>query len=405
VTDQTRDPALGLIALIVFIDMAGIGLIIPVMPGLVMSLAAVSTDRAAEIGGWLLFAYAVMQFLFAPVIGGLSDRYGRRPVLLWTLAALGIDYLLMAWAPTLAWLFLGRMISGVMGATWTAANSCVADCIAPDKRGAAFGVLGGAGASGFVLGPMIGGGFGMLGERVPFLAAALLCLTGVAYGWFRLRETLPADKRRTFDLRRANPFGSIVQMAKSPLVLGCLVTIFFMQLAGQSQLSIWGYYGILKFGWTPFTIGWTVALFGGLLAVAQGILSGKSIARFGAVRTAWLSLLFGIPSYLILAFAGSTFDMVLGILVGSLSALTFPAMQSLMTMEVAENAQGELQGAIASMISLTAVIGPPIMAGLFGHFADGVGSYFPGAPFLLAAALLSVGALVLVITLRRHGQS
>ena len=404
-TDQTRNPALGLIALIVFIDMAGIGLILPVMPGLVVTLASVSTDRAAEIGGWLLFAYAVMQFLFAPVIGGLSDRYGRRPVLLWTLAALGVDYLLMAWAPTLVWLFVGRMISGVMGATWAAANSCVADCVAPHKRGAAFGVLGGAGASGFVLGPMIGGGFGMLGERVPFLAAALLCLAGVVYGWFRLRETLPADKRRSFDWRRANPFGSIVQMANSPLVIGCLAAIFFMQLAAQSQLSVWGYYGILKFGWTPFTIGWTIALFGILLALAQGVLAGMAMTRFGAVHTARISLLFGIPSYLILAFAGSTTDMVLGILVGSLGALTFPAMQSLMTLEVAEDGQGELQGAIASMISLTSVIGPPIMAGLFGHFADGAGYYFPGAPFILAAALLSVGAAILAATLRRFGRS
>ena len=195
---QSAKPALGLIAFIVFIDMAGIGLIVPVMPRLVMRLSGEGVDRAAEIGGWLLFAYAVMQFVFSPVIGGLSDRFGRRPVLLITLAALGIDYALMSWAPTLAWLFAGRMISGIMGATWAAANSCVADTIEPDKRGAVYGLLGGAGAAGFVLGPALGRAFGLLGDRVPFIVASVLCLAGAAYGYYALAETLPPEKRRAF---------------------------------------------------------------------------------------------------------------------------------------------------------------------------------------------------------------
>jgi MFS transporter, DHA1 family, tetracycline resistance protein len=401
-SQQTAKPALGLIAFIVFIDMAGIGLIVPVMPRLVMGLSGEGAYRAAEIGGWLLFAYAIMQFIFSPVIGGLSDRFGRRPILLVTLAALGVDYAMMAWAPTLAWLFVGRMISGVMGATWAAANSCVADVIEPDKRGGVYGLLGGAGAAGFVLGPALGGAFGLLGDRVPFIVAAVLCLIGAAYGAYALKETLPPEKRRAFSFARANPFGTMLQMAKTPLVLGCLVTIFFMQFAAQSNFAVWSYYGTLQFDWGPLTIGATVALFGMLLAVIQGLLVGKVIGRFGAVPTAVYSLCFAIPSYLIIGFAGSTEIAILGLVVGSITGLTFPAMQSLMTTRIAEDAQGELQGAIASIVSLTSIIGPPAMTGVFGAYSDNIGLLFPGAPYMLATALMVVAVFTLWLTLKRY---
>jgi MFS transporter, DHA1 family, tetracycline resistance protein len=401
-TGKSTTASLGLIALIVFIDTAGIGLIIPVLPTLIGKLGHANIDRAAEIGGWLLFAYAIMQFTFAPIIGGLSDRYGRRPVLLVTLALLGIDYGLMAWAPTLVWLFVGRMISGIMGATWPAANSCVADTCAPEDRGRAFGLLGACGAAGFVLGPAIGGFFGQFGDRIPFLFACLLCVIGAALGFFKLRETLPREKRRAFTLARANPLGNIIQMMKTPLVIGLLVVIFFMQLGSQSQLSVWAYYGALKFNWSPIVIGLTVTLFGALLALVQGGLVGPVIKRLGEVRTAQFSLLFGIPSYLILAFATQTWHMIAGIIVGCVTGLTFPAMQSMMTRKVSEDAQGELQGAIASMISLTSIIGPLMMTSVFGAYADKTGLYFPGAPFILAIGLLLVAIAVLWHTLKHH---
>ena len=399
---EKKTPALGLIAFIVFIDMAGIGLIVPVMPRLVMGLSGEGVDRAAEIGGWLLFSYAIMQFIFSPIIGGLSDRFGRRPILLFTLAALGVDYALMAWAPTLAWLFIGRLISGIMGATWAAANSCVADVVEPERRGAVYGLLGGAGAAGFVLGPALGGFFGLLGDRVPFIVASVLCLAAAAYGFYALAETLPPGKRRAFSIARANPFGTMVQMAKSPLVLGCLIAIFFMQFAAQSNFAVWSYYGTLMFDWGPLTIGATVALFGILLAIIQGLLVGKVITRFGAVRTASYSLIFAIPSYLIIGFAGSTEVMIFGLVIKSITGLTFPAMQSLMTTRIAEDAQGELQGAIASVVSLTAIVGPPAMTGVFGAYADDVGLFFPGAPYMLAAALMVAAVITLWITLKRH---
>lgn len=394
---------LALVAMIVFVDIAGLGLILPVMPRLIISLSDVTIDRAAEIGGWLLFAYAVMQFLFAPVIGGLSDRFGRRPVLLLTLFALGIDYALMAWAPTLAWLFLGRIISGIMGATFTAANSCIADIVPPAERGRAFGALGGAGAAGFVLGPGIGGLLGGLGERVPFMVASGVALTGALIGWFVLKETLPPERRRAFSILRANPVGSIVQMARIPLVIGCLVTILFMQLAAQSQLSVWSFQGIARFGWSPLVIGITIALFGIMLAGAQGFAVGPLVKRFGARCTAVAGLGCGLPSYLILATAPNTAVLIVGMVVGALAGVTFPAMQQMMTLRVPDDAQGELQGAIASVISLTSIIGPPIMTGVFGAFADAKGLYFPGAPFLLAAILLGIGWAALVVTMVRYG--
>jgi MFS transporter, DHA1 family, tetracycline resistance protein len=393
------------LALIVFIDTAGIGLIVPVMPTLIEGLTGRGIDRAAEIGGWLLFAYAAMQFIFAPVIGGLSDRFGRKPVLLTTLALLGADYALMAWAPTIAWLFAGRIISGIMGASWAAANSCIADSIPRERRGAAFGMLGGAGAAGFVLGPAIGGVIGQFGDRLPFVAATVMCLGGVAFGLAVFKETLSSERRRPFDPFRANPFGSIVRMVRVPLVIGCLTAIFFMQLASQSQLSVWAYYGALKFGWTPIVIGLTVTFFGVLLGITQGLLSGKSIARFGPVPTATYSLMFAVPSFLILAFAPNTWVILAGMVVGAIPGMCFPAMQQLMTERVDDDAQGELQGAIASTISLTAIIGPPVMTGVFGAYADRQGVFFPGAPFVVAAGLMVVAVLILASTLRRHAYS
>ncbi len=358
------------------------------MPTLLESLTGESLDRTAEIGGWLLFAYAVMQFLFAPIMGGLSDRYGRRPILLFTLFMLGIDYIIMALAPDLWWLFVGRILSGVMGASWSAANSCVADVASPEERGKYFGILGGAGASGFVIGPAAGGLIGSYGDRLPFVAAAVLCIAGSILGYFILRETLPQDKRRRFTLSRANPFGTVLQMAKTPVVLSFLGVIFLMQLASQSTFSVWAYYNVLKFDWSLVEIGLSVALYGLLLAIVQGALTGKSIARFGPKATCILGFVFAIPAYGLFAFAPGSWAMILGVVLGSFAGLTFPAMQQLMSERISDDAQGELQGAIASMISLTSIVGPIVMTKLFGFYADDSGVFFPGAPFLLSVFIL-----------------
>jgi MFS transporter, DHA1 family, tetracycline resistance protein len=403
-TSPADNTALRFVAFVVFVDMCGLGIIVPVMPRLIETMARVPIDRAAEIGGWLLFAYAVMQFLFAPVIGGLSDRFGRRPVLLGTLAALGLDYALMAWAPTLAWLFVGRVIAGIMGASWAAANSCIADVTSGADRGRAFGLLGAAGAAGFVVGPALGGLLGQYGERLPFVAAAVLVLAGAGAGLFLLRETLPPSRRRSFTAARANPLGTVIQMARIPLVAGFLIVILLCQLAAQTTPAVWSYYTILKFGWTPLTIGLSATFFGILLAVAQGGLTGIASARLGEVHAATVALCAAVPAYLIFAFASAGWMMFLGIAVAAACNIAFPIMQGMMSREVAEDAQGELQGAVASAIGITAIIGPVLMTGIFGAFADRQGIYFPGAPFLLAALLFVLAIVQFARTTRRYAK-
>jgi len=396
---------LTLVALIVFIDMVGIGLIVPVLPDLLEEVTGKGLVESAQIGGWLLFAYALMQFLFAPVIGGLSDRFGRRPVLLITLFALGIDYAIMAWAPTLFWLFLGRIVAGIMGASWAAANSCIADLATPEGRGKFFGIMGAAGASGFVIGPAIGGLLGEMGVRLPFIASAALALAGAVIGFFYLRETLPPERRRAFSLARANPLGTLVQMGRNPIVLGFIAVIFFMQLAGQAQMSIWSYHTQLVFDWSLKDIGYSVALFGLILAFVQGGLTGAVISKIGPRKTALLGFLLASPTFFLFAFAQSSGFMIVGIIFGSFGGLTFPALQQMMSERVAEDAQGELQGAIASAMSITSIIGPVIMTSVFSTFADDEGVYFPGAPYLLAAMLSFTGIAIAIWNIARMPQT
>lgn len=390
------------VALIVFIDMVGIGLIVPVLPGLLEELTGESLDRTAEIGGLLLFSYALMQFLFAPVIGGLSDRFGRRPILLVTLFILGIDYAIMALAPTLAWLFAGRIMAGIMGASWAAANSCIADVANREERGKYFGIMGAAGAGGFVIGPGLGGLLGTLDVRFPFFVAAGLAIAGAVAGFFLLRETLPPERRRAFTLARANPLGTLIQMARVPLVLGFLAVIFFTQLGAQSHQSVWAYHTQLVFGWNELEIGLSVALFGIMLVIVQGGLTGKVIARIGATRTVMLGFALSLPANFLFAFAPTGHFMLVGILFGSLGGITFPAIQQIMSANVAEDAQGELQGAVASTMSITAIIGPLIMTAAFGAFADSEGVYFPGAPYLLAGLLALVAIGIAAWTIARN---
>lgn len=394
--------ALALVALIVFLDMTGVGIIIPVLPGLIRELSGETLQSAVLIGGALLFAYAAMVFVCAPIIGGASDRFGRRPVLLATLTAMGIDYFVMAWAPTLVWLLIGRLISGAMGATWAAANSCIADLFPPEERSAKFGLLGGAGAAGFVLGPALGGLLGEYGLRLPFIAAGTLALLGAALGWFRFPETLPADRRREFTWRRANPLGTLLQMRKIPLVIGLITVLYLLNLASQATMTTWAFYLIEKFRWSPFDIGVVTAVYGLLLVAVQGGLTGAVIAKIGPVRTATFGFVGGILAFAILAFANSGPVLYLGVVIGSLGGLTFPAFQGLMSARVDPDAQGELQGAIASVLSISALTGPLIMPPVFAAFTDSKGLYLPGAPFVLSVILTLAGLLLFAVLVRKH---
>lgn len=383
------------VAFMVFIDMAGVGLITPVLPQLITEIASTGIGRAAEIGGYLFLAFAAMQFLFSPLIGSLSDRFGRRPVLLITLAAFALDYGVMAVAPTLTLLFIGRMLSGITGETWAAANSCIADVVPEQDRGSAFGLVGGAGAAGLVFGPAIGGITGEYGVRLPFIIAALIATVGVIVGFYRFAETLPAESRRAFDLRRANPIGSMFQARKSPFILGGLVVLFIVQFALQAQIAVWPYYGSASFGWTPITTGLTTSLYGVLMVLVRIFLTKQVVGRVGAATTARIAILFAIPSYLMMGFAGSIWVVIAAIVIGSIAGMTFPAIQALMSARVTSDAQGELQGMVASMGALAAIFGPVIMTQIFDNYVDRQGVYLPGAPFLFAALLLAIAAAVL----------
>lgn len=383
------------VAFIVFVDMAGVGLITPGMPQLIKELAHVDIGRAAQVGGYLLVAFAAMQFLFSPIIGSLSDRFGRRPVLLITLGSFAIDYGVMAFAPSVTMLFIGRMISGVTGATWAAANSCIADVVPVSDRGAAFGVIGGAGAAGLVLGPAIGGLVGEFGVRLPFLVAAFLAMTGVVIGFYTFAETLPAASRRPFSLGRADPIGSLIATRKSPFIWRALIVLFIVQFALQAQISVWPYYGPASFGWTPLTTGLTTALYGVLMVVVRAVVTRRIIGRLGAAATARVGIVFAIPSYIMLSFAENTGVVLAAILIGSLAGITYPSIQTMMTARTEHDAQGELQGVIASSNALTAILGPVPMTWLFERYVDRHGVYMPGAPFLLAAIMLGGATLLL----------
>ena len=398
-TAPVRPPVL-LLAFIVFIDLCGIGLIIPVVPSLLMRLAHVSLDKAAGLGSLLLLAYAAAQFACAPLIGGLSDRYGRRPVLIWVMIALAADYVIMAFAPTFEWLLVGRLVSGIMGASFAPANSCIADAVPATERGRAFGILGAGGAAGFVAGPAIGGLLVGVDPRAPFLAAAALAFAAAIATTLILPETLARDRRRAFSLARANPFGSLIHFRASPVVRGFLQTILMVQVAAQVSVAVWPYYVILRFGWAPATIGISIALFGVSIAVAQGLLAGWLFKRAGEARVGPLVLVIGAVDYALVAVAGTAPQLFGLIVVGALTYIAWPAMQAMMSHATPEDGQGELQGAITSTMALGSIVGPPLMSWVFVAFSDRWGISFPGAPYVLAAMLLLIAAAKFVATAR-----
>ncbi len=387
--------ALAFVLVTVLLDVIGIGIIIPVMPELLMELSGEGLDRAAVIGGWLMFLYAFMQFVFAPVLGNLSDRFGRRPVLLFSLLAFGLDYVLMGFAPTLTWLFVGRAIAGVAGATTSTANAFIADVSPPEKRAANFGLIGAVWGLGFILGPVIGGLLGDFGPRVPFFAAAGLALANVVYGFFVLPETLAPELRRPFDWRRANPLGALAQMRRFPMVLGVFAVLVLYQVAHDANPATWTYYTMLKFGWTERDVGFSMGVVGLAIAVVQGGLIRAAIPKLGERLSALAGLLLMAVGYLGFAFAAEGWIMLAFIVPFALGGLAMPAIMGILANEVRDDMQGELQGAATSIRSLTAIVAPLLLTQVFGVFtADDAPVYFPGAAFLLAGALTALAAVV-----------
>ncbi|MEM8937486.1 MAG: TCR/Tet family MFS transporter [Pseudomonadota bacterium] len=397
---KSQSHTLAFLCLVVFLDAISVGLIMPVMPALIQSLSVADVGRAAEIGGYLLFTFALMQFLCAPAIGGLSDRYGRRPVLLIAVFGFSLSYFVLALAPTLTWLFIARAISGVLGATQAAANAAMVDITPAEKRARNFGLISASFGAGFVFGPAVGGILGEIAPRLPFIAAGAVTLLSCVYGFFVMPETLSLEKRRSFSAGRANPFGSIMAVGKHKTVLGVLAALFFAQLATQSYNSIWAFFTIEVFDWSPRSIGFSVTLYGIVFAVVQGFLTGPVVARVGEMYATVFSMFLATIAYAGLGFADEAGLVYFWICVGGLSGFALPSMQSVMSKHTAEDQQGELQGAVASSFSFTTIIGPIAMTQAFSAFT-GDGYYFPGAPFIGSAGLALLSVFVFYASVRR----
>ncbi len=389
--------ALAFIFLTMLIDTIGFGIIMPVMPQLIVELTGKSLADATFIGGWLLTSYAVMQFVCGPIMGNLSDRFGRRPVLLASLAAFAIDYTLMGFAPTLAWLFLGRLLAGVAGAVYSPAWAYVADISTPEKRAQSFGTVGAAFGLGFIIGPAIGGFLGELGPRAPFFAAAALGALNFIYGFFVLPESLSADKRRKFEWRRANPLGALTTLRRNPAVMSIAGAVFLWQLAHQIYPATWSFFAEIRYEWSSAQIGASLTYVGLLMAFTQSMLTGRIVKWVGEYRAVIIGITSGIAGMLIVAFSNVGWLAYVAMTAGMLQFVAYPSMNAIMSKQVPPDSQGELQGGVASMMSLTTIIGPVLLTQTLGRFsAADAPIYFPGAAFLLASALALV-ALAIVL--------
>lgn len=386
------------------LDAMGIGLIVPVMPKLLEELSGLALSEAVLWSGYLGFSYALMQFLFSPTIGALSDRYGRRPVLLISLFTLGIDYIILALAPNLWVLFIGRILAGISGATYATAHAVIADVTPKEDRAAAFGMVGAGFGVGFVLGPAIGGLLGELGARAPFIAAAILAFANVGFGWFAMKETLAPEHRRPFAWHRANPLGAAMQVSKIPVVAWFLGVMVLYGLAHTVYPTVWSFFTKEKFEWSEWEIGLSLAAFGVFFAFVQGFLMRYIVRWLGEVKTAWFGFVGEIIALIGIAAATHAWMIYVLLPLAALGNVTGPAISALMANRIGDDGQGELQGVIASSQAMVAVVAPLVMTGIFHAFTDGEGAYVPGAPFYLAALILLLAMAPFALGLRR-GQS
>ncbi len=391
---KKKNAALGFIFVTVLIDIVGIGLIIPIIPNLIMELTDVTNSEAAIIGGSLAATYAVMQFFFAPILGGLSDKLGRRPILLIALLGLGLDYLVIAFAPTLTWLFIARMISGICGSSVTVANAYIADISTAVDRAKNFGMIGAAFGLGFIIGPAIGGFLGEIGTRIPFFAAAGMSLINWLYGYFIIPESLALENRRAFEWKRANPFGTLKSILKYKTILGLITCIFLVYVAANATHSNWSFYTAEKFDWGPQEIGFSLTFVGVMIALVQGALVGPVVKKIGEVKAVYIGLFFNVLGLFLLAWATESWMVYAIIVPYAFGGLSGPSIQSIMAGQIPKNAQGELQGGLTNVMMVTAIIGPPLMTGIFSYYTSPQQSiYFPGAPFVLGSilAVISIG--------------
>lgn len=391
-----RKAALAFIFVTVLIDVLAFGVIIPVLPHLVQQFVGGRTDTAAYWIGAFGFVFAAIQFVTSPVQGALSDRFGRRPVILLSCLGLGLDFIFMALAPSLAWLFVGRIISAMTSASFTTANAYVADVTPPERRAKSFGMIGAAFGVGFIIGPLIGGFLGDIDLRLPFWCSAGLALLNFGYGLFVLPESLaPEHRARRFDWSHANPFGSMKLLARYPQVFGLAAVVFIANLAHYVYPSIFVLYADYRYQWGQKEVGYVLALVGALSVIVNVVLVGRAVQWLGERRALLCALLCGVAGFTIDGYAYVGWMFLVGLPISALWAIAAPATQALITRQVGPDVQGRIQGALMSLVSLAGIVGPAIFAGSFGWFiGDAAPVHLPGAPFYIAGGLLLAAAFV-----------
>lgn len=399
----SRKPALRFIFITLFLDIFGIGLIVPILPKLIQGFEGGDVSAASHTTGLLTSLYSLMQFLFAPLIGSLSDRFGRRPVILASLFGSGLDYLLLALSPSIGWFYVGRTIAGITGASITAATAYIADITPPDKRAAGFGLIGAAFGLGFIAGPALGGLLGHVGLRVPFYAAAAMSLINWLYGWIILPESLSPANRRSFDWKRSNPVGSLVSLRKYRVVLGLTGTYFLVNLGHQVFPSTWVLYTTYRYNWNEVQTGLSLAMVGLMAGVVQGGLTRRIIPALGERRSVIVGLSIAVVSLIAYGFASKGWMIYAIIFVGSIGGIAGPAVQGLISKSVGANEQGSVQGSLTSLVSVAGIVGPMLATRLFGFF---IGSnapvHLPGAAFFFSSFLMFVGILLALAAFRRQ---
>ena len=397
---KPRNANLAVVLAIVYVDMLGIGLAFPVLPQLIRQFAHGDFSRASWIYGLIAAAYALMQFLLAPVLGGLSDRFGRRPVLLLALLGMGINYLVLAVAPNIGWLIAGRLVAGTMGASYSTASAYLADITPPEKRAQSFGLIGAAFGFGFITGPAIGGVLGDIGLRIPFLAASVLCFANLVFGYYFLPESLAEENRKAFDITRANPVGALVEIGRTRAVLGLMLVFVLATFANRVAESTWVLFATYRFHWSAAAVGLSLAMVGVVFVIGQGGLVRIVLPKLGEQRAILLGLLVSAVVFVLYGVVPQGW-MVYPVMALALFGWTIaqPAVMGMMSKSLPANEQGLLQGAIASMNSLTAVAAPPLWTAIFAYFVS------PAAPIIVPGAAFDGAACVFLIALALAAQS
>ncbi|MFH7000980.1 TCR/Tet family MFS transporter [Flavobacterium bizetiae] len=400
---SSKKVALRFIFITLLLDVIGLSIVVPVLPRLIEQLIDGNISKASQWSGWLLFAYAIMQFICAPIVGNLSDKYGRRPVLLLSLLGFGIDYIFLWLAPTIWWLFLGRIIAGMFGASITTASAYIADISTNENRAKNFGMIGAAFGLGYIIGPLLGGLLSEFGARVPFIAAAILTFLNAIYGYFILPESLPVENRRPFEWKRSNPLGSLVQLKKHKNVSGGLIiTFILLYIADHAVMSTWSFINIEKFGWSNALIGLSLTVAGIMVVIVQAGLIRIINPKLGNEKSIFAGLFLYTVSLLLFAFASQSWMMFIFLIPYCLGGITGPSLRSIISKNVPQNQQGELQGSLTSLMSVTSIIGPLLMTNLFTWFTGpDARIQFAGAPFLLGAVLMMISVFIAVNSLKK----